>query len=151
MADDDNALDLWRFDESGLQLHPYFKIAIIISVLIGIAVTSYLIVKMDEPYSAFYIFPESINYSAADNMVSYAYGIFSHENGVTKYTLDIYAGDKLERTRQYEINRGESARYHEIVPIPVNDLLPLKISLQLRSDRGDTEETHFWLQNSSST
>jgi hypothetical protein len=149
MADNDDVLDLWRIDESGLQLHPRFKIAIIISVLIGIAVTSYLIIKMDEPYSGFYLVPESINYSNTDNMVSFTLGILSHEKGATNYHVDIYAGNILERTIQYEINRDESAQYQEKIPLPMNISFPLKISLQLSSDRGGSQETHFWLKNSS--
>ena len=148
MAPNDDPLKMWRFDENGVKVYPWFRTAIIISIVIGIAVTSYLIFKMDEPYSAFYIFPDSINYSAADHAASFSYGISSHENGATTYSLNIYAGDTLERTNQYELARGESAQYHEILSVPVDALLPLKISLQLRSDRGGTEETHFWLQNS---
>jgi hypothetical protein len=150
MAQNDDPLKMWRFDEKGLQVYPWFRTAVIISIVIGIAITAYLIIKMDEPYSAFYIFPDSIHYSAADHAASFSYGISSHESEVTTYSLNIYAGDTLERTDQYQLARGESAQYHEMLSIPENALLPMKISLQLRSDRGGTEETHFWLQNSSS-
>ncbi|HUK92423.1 MAG TPA: hypothetical protein VLU98_00140 [Methanomicrobiales archaeon] len=138
-------------DRKWLGPYPKLRTAVIVSVVIGIAVTSYLIIRMDEPYASFYIFPDSINYSAADSMVSFSYGIFSHEGGVTTYSLNIYAGDQLERTDQHELARGETGEYHEAIPVPADALLPLKVSLQLSSDRGDTEETHFWLRNSSPT
>ena len=157
MARDDEVLDLWRFDEEEAhpdeqwpQVYPMVRTAILVSVVIGLAVTSYLVIKMDEPYSSFYIVPDSISYSIAENMVSFSYGIFRHEPGKTTYSLNIYAGDKLERTDQHELATGQTGQYHEDIPVPEDASLPLKISLQLNSNRGDTEETHFWLRNSSS-
>jgi hypothetical protein len=127
-----------------------FKGVIIISLLLGAVITSYLIVKMDEPYSAFYVVPDSIQYSGTHNMVSFTFGILSHEKGVTRYTLDMYAGDTLERTREYDINPQGSVEYHEVLPLPANASLPMEIRLQMKSSRGDREEAHFWVRNGSS-
>jgi len=121
------------------------KIAIIISIILGLGTTIFFLVVNKDSYSAIYIIPDSIQYSQDDNTVLYSYGVKSSESGTMDYTLNTYLNDTHIKTKQFTLNKDEILDERDRIVLPPDIVYPSKISLEL-STRTANEEVHFWLK-----
>ena len=121
------------------------KIAVIISIILGLGTAIFFLVVNKDSYSAIYIIPDSIQYSQDDNTVLYSYGVKSSESGTMDYTLNTYLNDTHIKTKQFTLNKDEILDERDRIVLPPDIVYPSKISLEL-STRTANEEVHFWLK-----
>jgi uncharacterized membrane protein len=123
-----------------------FKAAIV-AMIIGVIVAAYLIwVTAQESYSALYIYPESYsNYVNPGDTVTFRYGIASYEIGETKYTVRIYLGNELVKTKEIVLQSGEVWEENESITLPKNLTFPTKVRIEADAN-GVIYEVHFWLK-----
>jgi len=124
--------------------------AAVIAMVIGVVVAAYLIwLNSQESYSALYIYPGSysnyINTSELPKEISFIYGIKSYETRDKTYKVSIFLGDKLIKSKEIEIKRGETFEENESIVIPVNTTFPAKIRVVAEVE-GVVYEVHFWLK-----
>jgi uncharacterized membrane protein len=121
--------------------------SIILSIAIGVAATVFLIWDTtQEYYSALYIYPDSYsNYVNPGDTVTFRYGVKSYEKGEMEYTLQIYLGNELIKTKKFTLKSGETWEENESIVLPENMKFPTKVMLVLNAN-GKTYEVHFWLR-----
>jgi hypothetical protein len=120
-------------------------IAVIIALILGMVTSVFFMVTDRDSYSAIYLVPNSIIHNSNDNTVLYMYGVKSSESGNTDYILDTYLNDKLIKTRQFSLNRGQILDEQDKITLPPDTQYPSKISLKLTTNTAK-EEVHFWLK-----
>lgn len=120
------------------------KIAVIITIIIGISTAVFFMVVNKESYSAIYIVPGSIIHNPGDSSASFTYGIKSSETTTMDYTLETFVGSTLARTKQFSLKPDEILDERSQISVPSDSNYPLKISLKLTT-KTSTEEVHFWL------
>jgi hypothetical protein len=121
------------------------KIAVLIAIIIGVAISVFFMVIEKDSYSVIYIIPDSIKYNSDDNIVLYTYGVKSSEAETMDYNIDTYLDDKLMKTKQFILNKGEILDETERINLPSDTKYPSKISLRLTTNKA-TEEVHFWIR-----
>lgn len=124
--------------------------AAIIAMVIGVIVAAYLIwLNMQESYSALYIYPGSysnyVNKSELPKEISFIYGIKSYETRDKIYKISIFLGNKLIKSKEVEIKRGETFEENESIIIPVNTTFPAKVRIVAEVE-GVVYDVHFWLK-----
>lgn len=122
------------------------KTAVIIAIILGLAISAFFLIIEKESYSAIYLLSDSIIYNPDDNTVLYIYGITSSETQKTDYTLDIYVGDELIKTKQFSLNNGETFEERVKTVLPAGAQYPEKITLKLNTG-SKSESVHFWIDN----
>ncbi|HXX54481.1 MAG TPA: hypothetical protein VEI81_00120 [Methanoregula sp.] len=73
------------------------------------------------------------------------YGVRSLEKKTSAYTLDIYAGDVLVKSRQFSLDRSQSLEEGIHIDLPRGTTFPVRISLNLTGSR-TVNEVHFWVR-----
>lgn len=121
------------------------RIAVIIAIILGLLTSVFLMVIGKESYSALYIGSGSIIHDSDNNAISYTYGVKSSESGKMDYTLDTYLNDKLIKTRQFSLDKGEILDERDKISLPPDIQYPAKISIRLTTNTAK-EEVHFWFK-----
>ncbi|RLI78396.1 hypothetical protein DRP05_07425 [Archaeoglobales archaeon] len=124
--------------------------AAIVALCIGTIVASYLIwVNAQESYSALYLYPETYkNYVDPSNLptnVSFVYGIKSYEIKETTYSVNVYLGDLLMKSKKIVLKSGEVFEENESIKVPKGTKFPIKVRIVAEAN-GNVYEVHFWLK-----
>ena len=121
------------------------KIAVIVAIILGFALSVFFMVIQKESFSAIYLIPNSVIHTSNDNTVFYKYGVKSSESGKMDYTLETYVNTIPIKTRQFSLSEGEILEEQEKIVLPHDIQFPSKISLRLTTVTG-IEEVHFWIK-----
>ncbi|AKG92439.1 hypothetical protein GAH_00204 [Geoglobus ahangari] len=119
----------------------------IAAMIVGLVVAGYLLwLTSQESYSALYIYPDSYsNYVKPGEVVTFRYGIECHERGEAHYTIRIYLGDQLLKTREVVLRSGDVWESNESITLPQNISFPTKVRIEAEVN-GAVYEVHFWLK-----
>jgi hypothetical protein len=120
------------------------RIAVIVTIIIGIIIAVFFMVVNKESYSSMYIVPGSIIHNTENNSVSFTYGVRSFETGIMDYSLDTYIDTTLTKSKQFSLKPNEILDERSQFILPLDARYPLKVSLKLTT-KTSTEEVHFWL------
>lgn len=132
-------------DKEGDKLLKIIRKAVIIASIIGLVVVAIFLIFGKESYSALYLVPDSYSNYVGGDRVSFVYGIKCAEKEKTRYVLEIYYGDVLVNTKEFELDSGETLEQKAEIHLPSDISFPTKITLILRVNN-NTEEVHFWLK-----
>jgi len=129
---------------------PYseMNIAIVIAIIIGIILACAIIIYeiQTERFSAVYINPDTYTNYPEDGLVSFVYGVSSHEKVTTKYTITIRAGNTLIETKQIELMPGKTYEERKVIQLPDDAVYPVIISVQSVSP-SEKNEVFFRVRN----
>jgi len=113
--------------------------------ILGIVTTVLFLYSGQGSYSALYIVPDKIAVDPSHQGVFFVYGVRSLEKNTAAYTLDIYAGDALVKTRQFTLGKGQNLEEGIHIDLPRDATFPIRISLDLNDSRTQSE-VHFWVK-----
>jgi|GEM_PF-1351897 uncharacterized membrane protein len=147
---DNRADDELNEEELDEELEKIMFRAAIVAMVIGVMVAAYLIwLNMQESYSALYIYPESysnyINVSELPKEVSFVYGVRSYETKDKVYRISIFLGNKIVKSKEVLIKKGETFEEEESVIVPKNVTFPVKVRIVAEVE-SIIYDVHFWLK-----
>ncbi|KQC04054.1 MAG: hypothetical protein APR53_00220 [Methanoculleus sp. SDB] len=119
---------------------------IIVAMVLGMALTAFLLFFNTETYSALYLAPDSYSNYAPEGTVSFVYAVISSESGTMAYSASISLGDTTVDKREFILGGGERWEEEITIPLPPQTAFPVKVSVLLTKENGRTEEVHFWLK-----
>lgn len=127
------------------ELYPILKNAIIITIILAIIITGYLLIFNKEQYSSLYIIPESYQNLTPNDNISFTYGVICSEKETTDYDIQVLLNNKIVQTEQFRLNNNERyEKYSELI-LTENVTYPAKIQIILNNGI-NIEEVHFWIQ-----
>jgi len=123
--------------------------ALIVTTILSVVLVSYLLwVSSQERYTTIYIYPDYSNYVKPGSVVKFRYGLYCHEGQETNYTIKIYLGNELIKTKKVVLKNDERWEENESVYVPSDVSLPTKIRIVAETE-SDAYEVYFWIKEKS--
>ncbi len=149
--DNGNADDLRDADSWDGLLDNFFLKALIIAAIFGLVMTAYLLwFSSQESHPSIYLYPDSYsNYGYPGETIGFKYGIINREGVKSDFTIRIYLGTVLVKTKTITLEAGERWEDVESVTLPKNQTFPVKVRVVAQTD-GEAYDVYFWVRSRSS-